>query len=195
MRQRSSSPFHVGRGRLAPVVILSALAVGSAVMSLRGSAGVRIANPPFKPRVVIHVSHADETGASGSSESLASVSPQDVERQQITGTLNPMPPTRGSFMAVWANVNGAGGYRLDVSTDASFASHVSGYQDLDVGNVTSRIVAGLKPANRYYYRVRAYDSSGSSTSANSDVATPGHQRDPKQPQPNSKHKKSKILSF
>jgi hypothetical protein len=69
-------------------------------------------------------------------------------------------PTRSSFMAHWAGVPGATGYLLDVSTDSSFTSHVDGYQDLDVGNVTGRVVTGLSRGTTYYYRIRSYDASG-----------------------------------
>lgn len=58
---------------------------------------------------------------------------------------------------------------MDVSTSRSFDSYVSGYQDLDVGNVTSRIVSGLNPGTTYYYRVRAYDSGGNRNA--SDIMT------------------------
>src|SRR6516162_2898701 len=71
-----------------------------------------------------------------------------------------MTPTRGSFLAKWQPVKGATGYRLDVSTTPSFDSCVSTYRDLDVGNVTNHIVAGLNRATRYYYRVRPYNSAG-----------------------------------
>src|SRR6516225_1877555 len=71
-----------------------------------------------------------------------------------------MTPTRSSFLAKWQPVKGATGYRLDVSTTPSFDSCVSTYRDLDVGNVTSHIVAGLNRATRYYYRVRPYNSAG-----------------------------------
>jgi hypothetical protein len=79
-------------------------------------------------------------------------------------------PTRSSFMASWQRVSGAIGYRLDVSTSASFDSYVSGYQDLDVGNVTGRVVTGLSQGATYYYRVRAYDTTGT-TSGSSTVTT------------------------
>lgn len=46
---------------------------------------------------------------------------------------------------------------------------VSGYQNLDVGNVTSYNVTGLDPATTYYYRVRAYTATD--TSINSNVIT------------------------
>ncbi len=80
-----------------------------------------------------------------------------------------MAPTRSSFLASWKPVSGAAGYRIDVSTDPAFKVAVSGYQDLDVGNVLSRIVGRLQPATKYYYRVRPYNSAGTGT--NSEVMT------------------------
>ena len=68
------------------------------------------------------------------------------------------PPTRSSFMATWPRVTGAKGYLLDVSTSSSFVSFVDEYHDLDVGDVTRRVVTGLGRGTTYYYRVRAYDA-------------------------------------
>src|SRR5207253_1278737 len=75
--------------------------------------------------------------------------------------------TFSSFTANWSSVNGASDYRLDVSTCYSFTTYVPGYQDLDVGNMTSYNVTGLSAQTRYYYRVRAYN--GCDTSPNSNV--------------------------
>ena len=74
-----------------------------------------------------------------------------------------MTATRSSFLAKWKPTSGASGYRLDVSTSPSFESYVSGYQDLDIGNTTNQVVSGLDPGTEYYYRVRAYSSSGTSS--------------------------------
>ena len=72
-----------------------------------------------------------------------------------------------SFTANWSSVSGATGYRLDVSRNSSFSTYVAGYQNLNVGNATSRSVTGLNASTTYYYRVRAYNGSG--TSGNSNV--------------------------
>jgi len=93
-----------------------------------------------------------------------------------TGSL-PSAPTANSatniqgtsFTANWSTVTGATGYYLDVSTNSSFSSFVSGYNGLYVGNVTSYNVTGLSCNTTYYYRVRAYNSCG--TSANSSTIT------------------------
>lgn len=65
-----------------------------------------------------------------------------------------------SFVASWITVSGATGYRLDVATSSSFASYLSAYQNLDVGNNQIHLVLGLNPGTTYYYRVRAYNSAG-----------------------------------
>ena len=73
-------------------------------------------------------------------------------------TALPPAPTRSTFMATWPRVAGAKGYLLDVSTSSSFVSFVDGYHDLDVGDVTGRVVTGLRRGTTYYYRVRAYEA-------------------------------------
>jgi hypothetical protein len=74
-----------------------------------------------------------------------------------TETVSPPPPTRSSFMATWPSVPGAKGYSLDVSR-AARSTVLSRYHDLDVGDVTGRVVTGLSRGTTYYYRVRAYDA-------------------------------------
>jgi len=71
-----------------------------------------------------------------------------------------------SFTAKWRSVGGATGYRLDVATDPDFGNYVVGYQNLDVGNVTTRNVTELTPNTQYYYRLRAYNGNGTSPNSN-----------------------------
>jgi len=74
--------------------------------------------------------------------------------------------TNNSFQANWDSSVGATGYRLDVSTNGSFNSFVSGYNDLDVGDVILESVTGLSPDTMYYYRVRANNIAGTSGNSN-----------------------------
>jgi sugar lactone lactonase YvrE len=83
----------------------------------------------------------------------------------LTVSWTPVAGAAGSvvgdkFTATWGDMSGATGYRLDVSTDSSFSSFVSGFQNLDVGNVTSETVSGLSANTTYYYQVCAYNSAG-----------------------------------
>ncbi|HEY4416094.1 MAG TPA: Ig-like domain-containing protein [Verrucomicrobiae bacterium] len=89
----------------------------------------------------------------------------------LTGTLLPpaspvlnvAPSTNStSFTANWNAASSATGYDLDVATDSGFSSFLTGYNNRDVGNVTTASVTGLTSSTTYYYRVRAYNASGSS---------------------------------
>jgi uncharacterized protein (TIGR02145 family) len=94
-----------------------------------------------------------------------------------TGCTAPSAPTANAptgisptgFVANWGSVSGATGYYLDVATDADFTTFVPGYNNLNVGNVTSYDVTGLNCVTTYYYRIRAYNVCG--TSSNSTTIT------------------------
>ena len=79
--------------------------------------------------------------------------------------------TVSSFSANWNSSAGATKYYLDVSTSNTFSSFVSGFNNLDVGNVTTYNVAGLSPSTTYHYRVRAYDANGTSGNSNTITGT------------------------
>ena len=71
------------------------------------------------------------------------------------------------FTANWNTVSGATSYVLDVATDENFTNIVSDYNNKNVGNTTSASVSVPSIGNqKYYYRVRAVNSSGQSLSSN-----------------------------
>jgi hypothetical protein len=76
------------------------------------------------------------------------------------------------FTANW-NANAfASFYELDVATDAAFTSIVTGYNDLNVGNVLSYAVTGLTSGLTYYYRVRGVNGCGTGANSNTMTGTP-----------------------
>jgi hypothetical protein len=79
--------------------------------------------------------------------------------------------TSTSFSANWGAVAGATSYFLDVSTVNTFASFVTGYSNLTVGNVVTYPVTGLTSGVTYYYRVRATNSCGTSSSSGTITVT------------------------
>jgi len=70
------------------------------------------------------------------------------------------------FTANWAISAGATGYYLDVATNSSFSSFVTGFENLPVSNVLTYTVTGLVGSTTYYYRVRAVNSCGTTTNSN-----------------------------
>jgi hypothetical protein len=74
--------------------------------------------------------------------------------------------TSTGFTANWQASSGATKYLLDVSTSSSFNTFVTGYNNLDVGNVLNRNITGLNANTQYYYRIRANNSSNTSSNSN-----------------------------
>lgn len=111
------------------------------------------------------------------------------DSENTTLTINPLPVAPVAqpglsagctqIIANWQSAAAATSYLLDVSTSNTFATFVTGYENRDVGNVTTYTVTGLVSGTTYYYRVRAVNGCG--TSASSGVITYATLSAPSQP--------------
>ncbi len=84
---------------------------------------------------------------------------------------SPTNVLQASFSANWNASSEATGYRLDVATDNTFTTFVSGYNNQDIGNLTTVSVTGLNEMTIYYYRIRAYNTKGFSDYSNTVTTT------------------------
>jgi len=58
------------------------------------------------------------------------------------------------------------GYKIDISTDITFSTFLSGYENRDVGLVTYYDILNLDQNTNYYHRTNAYNTGGESTESN-----------------------------
>ncbi len=82
-----------------------------------------------------------------------------------TPTMTPI--TCDSFTVNWVATPRANSYEIDVSTVNNFASFVTGFNGLNVGNVTSYTLSGLPVNTPIYFRLRAVSTTcGESANSN-----------------------------
>jgi hypothetical protein len=141
--------------------VMGSLVFGGVALGLAALAGTNlpgqdtIPRTPFQAGVRTHTTWGEWTPK----VQVPNASESAAEREAVSSA----PPTRSSIMAKWQKVSGANRYLLDVSTNESFRDYVEGYHDLDVGDVSGRVVTELNPGTTYYYRVRPYTATGPSS--------------------------------
>ncbi len=142
---------------------------GSATVSLSGATLAALSNCTFSVNVTgttagLKDNTVTVTSINGGTGNTSNASVTVVGPPVVLPATN---ITKNSFSANWNASVGATGYRLDVATDAGFSSFVAGFNNLDVGNVTTYSVAsGLVSGKAYYYRVRAYFPGSTTVSSN-----------------------------
>jgi hypothetical protein len=71
-----------------------------------------------------------------------------------------------AFTANWQSAEGAGNYRIDVSTDTDFNQILDDYDNRNTGEQEYFLVENLEPGTHYYYRVRSEAGPRISNSSN-----------------------------
>ena len=103
-------------------------------------------------------------GASGNSNTILLTTLQFPPNAPVATAATNITET--TFDANWNTIAVADGYYLDVALDNGFSNFVSGYNNLDVGDVITYNVSGLYDNTEYFYRVRAYNFVGASGNSN-----------------------------
>ena len=106
------------------------------------------------------------SNSSGNSNSIT-VSTENLPVPSTPVTKEAANITTTSFTASWYSSSDATNYSIDVSTDEAFSNILPNYNDKKVGSVILTNVSDLIPSTRYYYRIRASNSGGTSPNSNS----------------------------
>jgi hypothetical protein len=126
------------------------------------------ANTAYQYRVKAYIKiGVKEYTSQNSNVIIANTLPSAPATPSITQVYN---FTQTTFTIDWSNIASATTYLLDISTSASFnpGSFVSGYENLDVGNINTLDITGLNAGVTHYLRIRSSNTGG--TSAHSATA-------------------------
>jgi phosphodiesterase/alkaline phosphatase D-like protein len=115
---------------------------------------------PYYYRVRARSSLGNQSSANSTVVGLNTLTQPPIlsEATQISST---------GFQINWTQVVRADQYVVDVSSDSTFTTFLSGYNNRSVGNNSSVSVTGLAPLTQYFYRVRSRNTTLNVTSFNS----------------------------
>jgi hypothetical protein len=143
-------------------------AIANAAVNFNGDDAVALYKNTKAGYVDIFGRIGEDPGTSWGISPLITVDKTLVRKSSVTGgvTANPTSgfPTLSNEWDSYASDTATylGSHTLSGSTP----TYVPGYQDLNVGNVTSYLVSGLSPRTTYYYVVRAVNAYGTSSGSN-----------------------------
>lgn len=137
---------------------------GWSITKGKGTSSIEVSVGTGSGNISVNAVNACGTGyASGEGNGYKYVAVVSVP--SAPGTAGAYTATCTGFTAQWAFTPNTTKYYLDVSINSGFSTFVSGYNNLDVGNVLNYVLTGLSPGTTYYYRVRANNSCGTSLSS------------------------------
>ncbi|MBP7205081.1 MAG: endonuclease [Candidatus Cloacimonetes bacterium] len=149
--------------------------VTSAVANYNGDDALALWNETTASYSDIFGCIGEDPGTLWGSDPLVTAEKTLVRKSSVSSgvTINPQTGFPG-LATEWDSYSQDTFSYLGVHTYGSKAiSFVPGYEDLNVGNVTSWLVSGLNELTDYHYRVRAVNQHGTSDNSNEiDVSTP-----------------------
>jgi uncharacterized protein (TIGR02145 family) len=114
---------------------------------------------------VLHLLFLDENGVPSTVELIGDEVSINSAPGQVTA-IDATSVTSSGFTANWLLVENAEGYYFNLATDPDMTPHVSGYENLNVGNVDHLDITGLTAGVTYYYTLNAYNNVGTSLVSN-----------------------------
>lgn len=141
----------------------------SSVMTFSGDDALALYKVSTASYVDIFGVIGNDPGTAWTAGSISTMDQTLVRKSSVTEGVaqNPIGTTFTTLATEWDK------YPTDYAGNFGFhnyssreLSYVPGYEDLDVGFVTSYPVTGLEPDTDYYYRLRAVNSQGSSEDSN-----------------------------
>jgi hypothetical protein len=142
-------------------------ATNNAAVNFNGNDAVALYKISTSSYVDIFGRIGEDPGTAWTSGSYTTLDKTLVRKSSVTSGITTNPSSGFPTLATeWDMYDQNDVSHLGSHTMASGNSYVSGYENKDVGNVTSYEVSGLEADKTYYYVVRAYNEYGTSANSN-----------------------------